>query len=502
MLSPLLSIAEIRNIEHQALAEVAPYTLMYRAGIATATLAAQLVSDTHRQILIVAGPGNNGGDAFEAAYQLARNGHNVTIICDTAHARTLTDIHHPACRARTTNARWVDLAQYPELIEQPWALVIDGLFGIGLKRPVSGYYATLIQSLNALECPVLAIDIPSGLDADTGTVVGHYEGIAVQATHTLTFIADKPGLHTCDGVDYCGLVTVASLGTDALVSQMNTCLRNTPACFIHAFAPRLRNSHKGSFGDLMIVGGAQGMAGAAVLSARAGLHTGAGRIFVAFAGTAPDYDPLHPELMFRQASQIEFSRAVIVAGPGLGTSDIAAQLIERIVHSTNSLVLDADALNLIADNAAMQHALRARTEATTLMTPHPLEAARLLGCTVTEIQHNRLDAAKLLARQYNATVVLKGAGTVIATTPEQTFINTTGNPALATGGTGDVLAGVCGALLAQRLPADKAAMAAVWLHGKAADTLVAKGVGPVGLTASELIPEIRLHLNTLTAQNQ
>ncbi len=502
MLPPLLPLTDIRNIEQSALARLAPHTLMYRAGLATAKLAMQLVSDTSAPILVVAGTGNNGGDAFETAYQLAQHHYNVTILCHAAQLDSIVDVGHPVHRVRTTAAKFIDIDQSTATVAQTWSLIIDGLFGIGLQRPITGYLSTLVHAINRHTCPILAIDVPSGIDADTGIVVGNSEGAAIHATHTITFIADKPGLHTCDGVDYSGHITVNTLNIEEVSKLPSLCALNTEACFTEAFIPRRRNSHKGNFGDLIIIGGAQGMVGAPILSARAGLHAGAGKTFVAFAGQAPDYDHSHPELMFRQATTIEFDRAVIVTGPGLGISDEAQQLVHRVLSTQNMLVLDADALNLIAKNALLQQLLRSRNPDTTIITPHPLEAARLLGCTATEVQNDRLTAAKKLARLFKVVAVVKGAGTIIATTSEQTFINTTGNPALSTGGTGDVLAGLCGALVAQKIPVDKAALAAVWIHGRAADNLVAHGIGPIGLTASELTIEIRNVINTLTKKSQ
>jgi hydroxyethylthiazole kinase-like uncharacterized protein yjeF len=498
MPSSLLSIAAIRSIEHRALAQLPPFTLMYSAGQATATQAIKLTG-TSALTLVIAGPGNNGGDAFEAARHLALRGHTVTILCDLAHSQSITDTGHPYHRALATTAIFKDFSEQHHVLNQSYDLVIDGLFGIGLTRPITGILATLVCAVNQLTCPVLAIDVPSGIHSDTGSVIGAHDGVAVRATHTITFLADKPGLHTCDGLDYSGQIIVDQLDVETTAAPVAQLL--TPAQFSHAFLPRQRNTHKGSFGDVIIIGGSSGMTGAPILSARTALYAGAGRTTIAFAGAAPAYDMLQPELMFRQAETIDFSRAVLVAGPGLGTSDNAHALIQRVLSSPNTLVLDADALNLIAASITLQQQLAERP-AITIITPHPLEAARLLGITVAEIQADRLSAARLLAKQFQVVTLVKGAGTVIGDTDETLFINTTGNPALATGGTGDVLAGLCGALLAQGLPALTAAQAAVWLHGHAADQLVTAGIGPIGLTAGELIPEIRRQINALSSSEQ
>jgi hydroxyethylthiazole kinase-like uncharacterized protein yjeF len=262
--------------------------------------------------------------------------------------------------------------------------------------------------------------------------------------------------------------------------------------------PRLHNSHKGSFGDAIIVGGAHGMTGAPLLAARAAAFSGAGRVYAAFLGEAPASDTQHPELMCRTAQNMEFSVATVVAGPGLGTSTAALELLRKILTTSSRLVLDADALNLIAAHPDLQQQVRQRAE-NTLMTPHPLESARLLGTSASAVQSDRIAAARELAVRFQAVAVLKGSGTIIASPRQEAVINITGNPGLATAGSGDVLAGICGALLAQNWPAWQAALGAVWMHGRAADVLVERGIGPIGLTAGELIPAVRQILNTLVA---
>jgi hydroxyethylthiazole kinase-like uncharacterized protein yjeF len=357
----------------------------------------------------------------------------------------------------------------------------------------------VIEQANRLDCKVLALDIPSGLDADSGNIVGQ-PGIALHATETISFIADKPGLHTADGQDYAGDITVDALDIDPLLFTVPQAQLNDVQLFVTALQRRRQNSHKGTYGDVAIVGGADGMAGAPVLAASAAAKCGAGRTFVAFAGQPPAYDSVQPELMFRQAQQFEFSKATLVVGTGLGTSPEAAELVARALAAHVPLVLDADALNLIAHNQDLRRQLAARTDAS-LLTPHPLEAARLLACTSATIQADRLAAARQLARELNAIVVLKGSGSVIAQPRGNVAINPTGNAALATAGSGDVLAGICGALLAQGWPAWEAALAATWMHGQAADVLVQQGVGPIGLTAGELIPTVRSVLNHLVARH-
>jgi hydroxyethylthiazole kinase-like uncharacterized protein yjeF len=372
--------------------------------------------------------------------------------------------------------------------------VIDGLFGIGLARPLTGAARELALAVNGFDCPVLALDVPSGLDADTGAVVGP-DGVVVRASCTITFIGDKPGLHTFAGRDMAGEVVVAPLGIDAALLPTATCMLNAPELFAGHLMARAHNTHKGSFGDVAIVGGAAGMAGAPVLAARGALYCGAGRVFVASIAPGPAFDPVHPEIMFRDAASFDSPNCTLVLGPGMGSA--AATLLAKALDGSAPLVIDADALNMIAASADLQARLSARNGAA-ILTPHPLEAARLLGVSAAIVQGDRLAAARELAARFGKIVVLKGSGSVIAEPGGMAVINTTGNPGLATGGTGDVLAGICGALLAQGWPAREAALGAVWMHGAGADRLLEQGVGPIGMTAGELPAAVRAVLNELT----
>lgn len=497
--SALYPVADIRRIEHAALTSLPPGSLMERAGTAAARQAMELLPHPHGKfnVLVVAGPGNNGGDALVAARVLKESGIDSTVLlCDAP--RRPADAQQALDKARAAGLTILPAKADAIAVATQYDLVIDGLFGIGLARPIAGPMRVLVEAVNALACPVLALDVPSGLDADTGTIVG--DGIAVRASHTLTFIADKPGLHTCDGRDHAGEVQVEDLGIDHALFPPATAHLNGIDAFAGYLRKRTQNSHKGSYGDVMVVGGAHGMSGAPILSARAAAHCGAGRVFACFLENPPAYDSAHPELMCRRAADMDFSSATLVIGPGLGTSQAARDMLAEGLGKGQAIVLDADALNLIASDSALQ-ALLAQRDTPALMTPHPLEAARLLQVSTKEIQSDRLASARRIALRFNAAVILKGSGSIIAQPDGQIMINTTGNPALATAGTGDVLAGICGALLAQHFPAWQAALAATWLHGAAADKLVAEGTGPIGLTASELIPRVRTLLNRLTEQH-
>jgi hydroxyethylthiazole kinase-like uncharacterized protein yjeF len=500
----LYRVAELRTIEHAATAALPGGELMRRAGRAAAAAAQALLADHAgpATVLVLAGPGNNGGDALEMAANLADphpNAASIRIIVLHAAPADAQSAERSAAynRAAASGAEILDCDG-----PVPWSdidLVVDGLFGIGLTRPITGAQAALVDTLNTLACPVLALDVPSGLDADTGAVVGP-DGVAVRASHTITFIGDKPGLHTNDGRDHAGVVAVAALAIDAALYPAVQLQLNHRALFADQLKARRQNTHKGSYGNVAVVGGASGMSGAPILAARTALHGGAGRVYVLFPEHAMAADSGQPELMCRLADGFDFNQATVVIGPGLGSSTTANDLLARAIASAGPLLADADALNLLAATPAMQTALAARPEHAVL-TPHPLEAARLLGVQVAAVQADRVSAARTLAARLNAVVVLKGSGTVIAAPDGNCVINTTGNAALATAGTGDVLAGLCGSLLAQGWPQWQAALAAVWLHGTAADDLVAAGVGPIGLTAGELIPAIRAALNrTVRAQ--
>ncbi|MGE5616854.1 MAG: NAD(P)H-hydrate dehydratase [Bacillota bacterium] len=494
---PILTTEELRAVESRA-ARVPGPTLMERAGRATAEAARRLARDDGSPILVVAGPGNNGGDAWVAAAHLAEAFHRVLVFDVTGSAP-------PAVEARAAQSAF--RARGGQVIRE-WpgdtrlALIVDGLLGIGLGRNVEGAFAQIVVEINASDAPVLAIDVPSGLDSDSGCV----RGIAVKADRTLTFIARKPGLFTADGVDHCGVVDVDTLGLPEETfadARGKLLVPEQVRGLLHA---RPRNSHKGTFGTLGIVGGNRGMVGAALLAARAGLYLGAGKVYVGLlSADAPTVDPEQPELMMRTVDDA-MAADVLVVGPGAGRSPSATSvsMFERTVlpnaiASTKPLVLDADALNVLAYSEALAEAVAARRQGPTILTPHPAEAARLLRCDNDAVRCDRVGSALELSRRFGAHIVLKGAGSVCAFPDGRWSINATGNPGLASGGTGDVLAGMIGALLCQDLRGDEALEYAVCLHGAAADRCVAEGNGPAGLTASEVARMARRLMNAWTA---
>jgi hydroxyethylthiazole kinase-like uncharacterized protein yjeF len=480
--TPVYTTAELRALERAA-GEVVP-PLMERAGAAAAALAADLVPEAAKDVLVLAGPGNNGGDAYEAALGLRQRFFRVVLVTPADPSSLPPDAARAARRWREAGGE--TLSSIPP--GRTWGLVVDGLFGIGLAREPAGEYARLIDAANAQRCPVLALDIPSGLESDTGRVLGR----ALRATDTITFIALKPGLLTLDGPDHCGRLTVAELGLDVEELLAPRGRVAGPELFAEALAPRPRNFHKGTAGSVAILGGDEGMCGAALLAGRAALKLGAGRVYVGMLDeSAPRLDPGAPELMLRRPDEaLGLSLDALVAGPGLGRSERAATLLGAVLASELPCVLDADALNLIAESRDLRHAC-ARRPADTLITPHPAEAARLLGATTEEVQRNRLEAARSLAAELSAHAVLKGNGSVLVARDGRWFVNTSGNPGMASAGMGDVLSGILGALLGQGLDGEAALVLGTHLHGRAADELARGGTGPVGLVAGELIDPAR-----------
>jgi len=487
--SPVLLTADLRAVEQAALAGPDPAPLMARAGLAAAELARTLAGDSGKPVLVLAGPGNNGGDALVVARHLRDWWFRVVVVGPAGSGKYTGDA--AAALRAWQQAGGEIVATVPT--DQEWSLVIDGLFGIGLQRDLTADCAALVEQVNALDVPVLSLDVPSGLDADTGCV----RGAAVVADHTLTFIALKPGLLTGDGPDHCGVLQVADLGLGDAVAAAPQGVLITDGVLTRLLPSRLCNSHKGSYGSAGIVGGAPGMTGAALLAARAALKCGAGRVYAGFlAGEAATVDPLQLELMLRPADgvlRLDHLSALAV-GPGLGDSPDAAEYLDWTLEKKLPLVLDADALNLIAEFPALKVKLKQRV-AETILTPHPAEAARLLGRDTGYVQADRVAAAKRLARELNCGVVLKGCGSVCAWPDDHWAINSSGNPGMAAAGMGDVLTGILVALLAQGVDERHALTAAVYLHGAAADRLLAAGIGPVGLTAGELIDAARALLN-------
>jgi hydroxyethylthiazole kinase-like uncharacterized protein yjeF len=492
-LPPVYRTEDLRVVEAEASGE----PLMERAGLAAADVATAMTGERGGTVLVLAGPGNNGGDAFVVARWLRARFHEVAVVFRADPPRLPPDA--AAAYRAFADAGGTTIRDIPAGWSGP--LIVDGLFGIGLARPLAVDYAALVQRANALRVPILALDVPSGLDADTGMATGP----CINATATATFLALKPGLLTGDGVDLCGEISVHALGLDAETAAPARGHRldwdRLAAAMPDVLARRMRNVHKGSFGTVGIIGGAEGMVGAPLLAGRGALKQGAGKVLIGFAtGEPPAVDWGAPELMLRTARTVVSAPVeALVVGPGLGTEVGAADLVAYALGIAVPMVIDADALNLISAHAPLRAALRARTAATVL-TPHPAEAARLLSSAKAAVQRDRLAAAQALAHELSAHVVLKGAGSVLAHPDGSWDINASGNCALATAGSGDVLAGFIGAYLAQGLDARTALRYGVCVHGAAADALVARGTGPLGISASELPDAARALVNAASTR--
>lgn len=454
----------------QALQARSNTPLMDLAGLATARLARAAAPHAQR-VWVLAGPGNNGGDGLEAAIHLKQAGLAVSVWLPVPASQRPADAQRAWERAQAAG-----VPLHEGLPPEPHALgaqdlCIDALLGTGARRAPEGALLAAIAWLRASPAPVLAIDLPSGLDADSGHPLGQADQL-VRADHTLTMIAPKPGLLMGHGRDACGTLWLAPL------SPADPTTNGAPDAEINPKPPapqRRHASHKGTQGDVAIVGGESvgqrglGMRGAAWLAASAALHAGAGRTLLAWPEPSSNDDNPLPDIMLRHVNALELPHLTVVAGCGGGRS-IVAQL-GTVLQRSARLVLDADALNAVAADAWLQDLLRARSaqRRPTVLTPHPLEAARLLGCATADVQADRLAAAQQLAERYQATVVLKGSGTVIAQSGQTPRINPTGNGRLAIGGTGDVLAGFIGGSWAQSLDSWQAACTAVWRHGRLAD---------------------------------
>ena len=454
---------------------------MERAGLAVAKLALAVAGEG--TIWVVCGPGNNGGDGLVAARRLHLNGRRVRV-------SLMTGPQPVDAQAALRAAQQAGVAISDDMSSVPpdTSLTIDGLLGLGLNRALNPAMAATIERLNALPVPILAIDLPSGLLADTGALAGD---AAVRASHTLALLTLKPGLFTAQGRAQCGTLWFDDLG---VTTQQPADVLLLGADCLAALAPRSAANHKGSFGDVLVLGGAPGLRGAALLAARAALAAGAGRVYACLLdlAQATEVDAMRPELMLwpeaRFADTSAWRDKTLVVGCGGG--DPVAALLPAVLTEARRLVLDADGLNAVAAEATLRTLLsrRAARGLSTVITPHPLEAGRLLQCSSAEIQGDRLKAAQALADQFGSTVILKGSGSVIASPGFTAAINSSGSAALATAGTGDVLAGWIGGLWAQQplTTAHALACAATFWHGLAGETQTA---GP--LRAADLVE--RMH---------
>ena len=472
----ILTADELQNLEMRAANQLGADTLMKRAGAAAAELIMKRLEDAgveQRRVTLLVGPGNNGGDALACACELREKGAVVNVVLPGGRRPT-------SALALAQLERWTQAGgttyDDPYMTEKA-DCVVDGLFGTGLAKPITGDYLDAVLWFNERQALKVSLDIPSGLNPVTGHWTGSYPGCSADVT--ITFLCVKSGLYMCEGADAAGEIVLNELDVSVPLSPLSVI---GTAEFPRVLRPRVKNSHKGDYGSVAVIGGTDGMIGASILAARAALISGAGRVTLECrAEHAPHVDMVYPEIMFATKPVNLEDFDAIVLGCGLGTSAEAKARVIEALNCQKPLILDADALNIIAADIKLQDMVLAR-RAPTVLTPHPGEAARLLRRDTAGVTADRVAACRELAVQTGAIVVLKGAGTVISMRSSRTWINPTGSPMLATGGSGDVLAGMIGAMFAQGYDMVESVLAAVYFHGLSAEGLEA------GFTAGEIAP--------------
>jgi len=467
-------------VDSDSLSEI---ELMGRAGACVWSSIVERWPELSR-ITIFAGSGNNGGDAFVVAIQARQQGIAVQFIVKG-------DLSRQSPTSRHYHDLWLASGGDIEAWKQQTIegeLIVDGLLGIGLKSTLDQDWQVLIQAINQVDVPKVAIDIPSGLNAQTGLS----QPCAINAELTVTFIGIKIGHYLADGMDYCGEILFNDLGISS-----STAFSQAPALEVidesNLFLPEKRkhNSHKNRYGHVLVIGGDRGMAGAASLAAQAALRSGAGMVTVLVHPDCVHSLSSTPELMVQSWYEIDEKLAqasIVVVGPGLGQSDAANDCLKRLSCVTQPMVADASALTV--------DFLKSLSDRQLVITPHPGEAAKLLATTASDVQSDRFAASNELSDRFSCTSVLKGSGSIIREPGQTPFINIAGNPGMASAGMGDVLAGMIGAFIGQQLSAFEAAKTSVYLHARCAE-LYAENQDESGLIASDiirLIPEVVMQL--------
>lgn len=481
---PLYRVAQIRQAEQFAIEnlQIASRQLMESAGLAAFNVLQQRWPQ-QKQITVFCGAGNNAGDGYVLARLALQAGYRVELFAIGA-------IQHLKADALFCAEAFVQTGG----VVKSWSaaswvasgVLVDALLGTGLNRLVDENYAAVINAINIADLPVVAIDVPSGLQADTGCVLG----AAIKATVTVTFLGLKTGLFTGQAADYCG--EIIESGLDLPANMFNQLAVAARLLAKPKLAKRQRCAHKGNFGHLLLIGGNHGYSGAISLAGEAALRSGAGLVSIASRELHSGLLNIgRPELMCHGVEDLSQLQAlidkasVIVIGPGLGQDQWARAMFATVLSTDKPCVVDADALNLLAQQPCRRD--------NWILTPHPGEAGRLLACANHKIASDRFAAVSELQRRFAGVCVLKGAGSLISD-GQQIFVSTTGNPGMASGGMGDVLSGITGALLAQGWSLIEAAKLAVYVHGEAADRAVIE-VGERGLLASDLLPYVRACLN-------
>ena len=481
----LYTAAQVRELDRLAIEErgIPSLTLMERAGASAFDVITKRYPEA-KNLVVVCGGGNNAGDGYVLARLAKQAGLDVRVVAPVQPGQLKGD-------AAISAQKYLEAGAVEDTLSLGDAdLIIDALLGSGLNGRVDGVFADVIGLLNSADVPVLALDIPSGLNADTGVCMG----TAVKAEATVTFIGLKRGLFTADGPEFSGEISFSDLETPADIhTEVSAGARLIePAQVMQNLQRRPRQAYKGRYGHVLVIGGDYGYLGAAILAGSAAARTGAGLVTVATRTEHARNIPLYrPELMTAAVTTAQdldtiLSRAGVVAiGPGLGQSDWAISLLAKVLQTRLPLVVDADALNLLA----LEHQRRGNW----VLTPHPGEAARLLGMTTGDVQADRFAAVASLRDEFDGVAVLKGAGSLVAGAAGPVYLNRTGNPGMAGGGMGDVLTGMIAGLMAQGIEPGMAAVAGVHLHGHAAD--VCAGQGERGMLAGDLLPVIRSIIN-------
>lgn len=499
----VLTLAESKELDRYAIEElgIPGPVLMENAALGVVDALGERYPDA-RRVAVVCGPGNNGGDGFAVARQLAARGYDVDVLAAAFSSAPAADARLQRAILERSEVAVEELS--PDAIDALEArlsrcdLVVDALFGVGLSRPLAGPWARLVEAIAGARRPVVAVDLPSGLDGDRPAPIGP----AVRADLTVTFLAPKPALVLSPSAALAGEVVVADLGFPARLEGGPGSLHLLLAEELAAELPRRAPAaHKGDFGHVLLVAGGPGMIGAAVLAARAAVAGGAGLVTVAapvgceaaLAAACPEAmtlplpadgsDPSSGAEIVATLRVAAEARTVVAIGPGLGRRTATAEWVrELVLEVERPLVLDADGLAAFAGRLDEL----ARRPATTVLTPHPGELGGLLGRSTAEIQADRLAAAREAALRSGAVVVLKGERTVVAAPDGEAWINPTGNAGMASGGAGDVLTGLVAARLAQGDEADFAACLSVHLHGSAGDLALERAGGPA-VPASQLV---------------
>lgn len=500
--------AEMRRIDAQAMGDygLPGIALMENAGGEVARKVAEVTGGAgDKKVCVFAGKGNNGGDGFVAARHLTARGAKVKVFLQGATADVTGDARANLDILVNMGLEVIEVAGERDCDKAALAAaladcLVDALLGTGFRGAVDGDLAAVVKIINTAGKPVVSVDVPTGIDADTGQI----RGAAVQATHTVTFGLLKPGLLFQPGAAHAGAVTVADIGLPAALMTDTAIRQNavTAALARRLLPQRLPGAHKGTGGRVALVAGSTGLTGAAVLAAMAAVRAGAGLVTLGIPAalngimevklTEVMTKPLADEAggafglaAVEEAAALAAAADVLAVGPGLGRADDTFAAVRELVRQARCpLVIDADGLNALAGHAD----ILLESEALAVLTPHAGELARLTGRTPEAINADRLEAARQAAAELGAIVVLKGPGTVVAYPDGEVFINTTGNAALATGGTGDVLTGVIAALVAQGLSSHDAAVAGVFLHGLAGE--IAARTGLIGMAAGDLLPAL------------